>query len=104
MSGRNNRNFVTMNVDSLAPEAYHVEQEVLVMAERFKSVDALPVIEELPDVLGGADTPEKWAARRLEIQKKCLPTICSARARKTTSPPGARFLSSARFTKARASP
>lgn len=69
MSGRNNRNFVTMNVDSPAPEAYHVEQEVLVMAERFKSVDALPVIEELPDVLGGADTPEKWAARRLEIKE-----------------------------------
>ncbi len=39
------------------------------MGELFKSIDLLPVVDALPDVLGDADTPEKWEARRAYIKE-----------------------------------
>ncbi len=39
------------------------------MRKGFQSIDLLPVAEALPDVLGGADTPAKWEARRAYIKE-----------------------------------
>lgn len=39
------------------------------MGDAFKSIDLLPVVEALPDVLGDADTPAKWGKRRTYIKE-----------------------------------